>query len=84
MRDDTGVVVEELDGQLLLLRQGGSDVVHLDAVAALVWDLLAEPQTREDLAALVADTFSVEPDRVRTDLEPLLALLRDQGLVVPA
>lgn len=73
---------QELDGQLLLLRAGSSDVVHLDAVGSDAWRVLAYPSTREEVVATLAAAYGVEVERVAVDLPPLLDVLLSHGLVV--
>lgn len=75
------VLAEEVDGQLLLLKTGSSDVLHLDAVASNVWRLLVTSPTREELAAVLAATYDVPVARVATDLVPALEVLRSRGLL---
>lgn len=75
------VLVHELDGQLLLLRAGANQVLHLDAVASDVWRALLRGPTSAELAAWLADAYGVPPGVVAEDLVPVLAVLRDHGLV---
>ena len=75
------VTEHELDGQLLLLRAGAVDVLHLDAVASDVWRALEAAPTLPKLAATLAAAYGVDPAVVAADLAPVLALLRDHGLV---
>lgn len=75
------VHAHELDGQLLLLRAGGTDVLHLDAVASDVWRALEAAPTRSELAGCLAEAYGVDASVVAADLAPVLALLRDHGLV---
>ena len=77
-----GVLAQELDGELLLLRPGSSDVLHLDAVASQVWWLLEEPLTSEELVAALADGYGVPGAQVAADLRPALDVLQQHGLVV--
>lgn len=77
----TGVVEHELDGQLLLLRPGGVDVLHLDAVASDVWRCLSATPTPEELVEALAVAYAVDAARVSVDLQPVLALLRQHGLL---
>jgi hypothetical protein len=75
------VLEHELDGQLLLLRAGSSEVLHLDAVASDVWRALAGGSTQEALAAALAGAYGVDPAVVAQDLVPVLAVLQRSGLV---
>lgn len=75
------VLAHELDGQLLLLRAGGTDVLHLDAVASDVWRALETASTTSELAACLAEAYGVDPSVVAADLVPVLVVLRDHGVV---
>lgn len=77
-----GVTEHELDGQLLLLRVGGTEVLHLDAVASDVWRVLGATPTPDELVEALASGYAVEESRVRADVEPVLALLHEHGLLV--
>lgn len=75
------VLVHELDGQLLLLLPGSSEVLHLDAVASDVWRAMATGPTREELVTALAEAYGVDPAVVAQDLVPVLTVLRRSGLV---
>jgi hypothetical protein len=79
-----GVTQHDLDGQLLLLRAGAVDVLHLDAVASDVWRALAAAPTPAELAASLAAAYDVPAEVVAQDLGPVLAVLREHGLVTAA
>lgn len=81
MRQAEDVLVQELDDQLLLLRPGSPDVLHLDTVASDVWRLLSTAPTRAELVAALAEGYGVPAQLVGGDIEPTLALLRRHGLL---
>lgn len=66
---------------LVLLPPGGGDPVTVAGSATAVWDLLAAPTTRADLAARLARTYDADPDVVAADLGPLLARLDELGAI---
>ena len=76
------VVQRDLDGQLLLLRHGSSDVLHLDEVASRVWAHVAEPIDRDELVRRLAAEHDEDPAVIAADLEPALEVLRRHGLVL--
>ena len=57
---------------LVLLPAGRADPVTVAGSAVAVWELLAEPITRTDLAERLADRYGVEPATVQADLGSLL------------
>lgn len=76
------VLVQELDGQFLLLKTGSSDVLHLDAVASNIWRLLPAVPTVEELAEELACAYAVSVAQVAADLLPALEVLRSRGLLL--
>lgn len=76
------VLVQELDGQFLLLKTGSSDVVHLDAVASDIWRVLLAVPTVEELAEELARAYAVSVTQVTADLLPALEVLRSRGLLL--
>ena len=55
----------------------------LEGVAAVIWRLLEEPRTEEELVSELLDTFpDAEPDQVRTDVDAFLEQLASASLAV--
>lgn len=74
-----GLEERDLDGERLVWRDGR--LYRLDTVGAVVWDCLAQPTARAELAADLAAGFGVEVERIRAGLDRLLAELRHRGLL---
>ena len=72
-RIDTGWRATPLG--VVLLPAGRADPVTVAGSAAAVWEMLAEPITRVDLADRLADRYGVAPATVQADLGSLLARL---------
>ncbi len=81
LRPSPDVVVEELDDELLLLRIGERDVLHLDPVASNVWRLLAQEPTERELAEALAEAYGQSLTRVAPDVAAALAVLRERRLL---
>ncbi len=62
-----------LDGAVILVPSG--DVVSLDAIGALVWDLVAVPTTVGDVAAEVGRVFEAGGEDVTGATADLIAQL---------
>lgn len=75
------VVFQELDGEVLVLRPGGADVLHLNSTASQVWGLLSEPTSREELVQALAEGYRTEPAVVAADVGPLLEVLLEHDVV---
>lgn len=73
------VEAEVADTQVLLneeLRYSG-----LDQVGRRIWQLLATPQTVDDLVATLLEEYNVAPETCRSDVLGFLRTLDEQHLV---
>lgn len=68
-------------GRLLVLGATTDRVLTLEGTAHLVWELLAQPASIDELAADLAVAFGVEVDAVVSDLRPLVEHLLDAGVL---
>ncbi len=69
---------------LVLLPAGQADPVTVAGSAVAVWELLAEPTTRRNMAEVLSRRYSTDVAAVDADLEPLLARLFELGAIEPA
>jgi len=76
-----GAVAAQVDGQLVVLSPG-MDFIAIDAMGEVIWDLLADPRTTDELVATLTERFEVDDDRCRSDVEAFLGQLAQHGLVV--
>ena len=77
-----GVVEQELDGEVLLLPPGSMQVLHLNAVAASLWQAMAPTADVARVADEVGEAYGVPADRVLGDLAPVVAALLEHGMAV--
>ena len=70
-----------LDDELILYHSGTNEVTNLDRIGSLVWDLLAEPASAQELAADLAPAFGQSESVITTDLVALLTDLLEAQLV---
>jgi len=76
-----GVLVRELDGESVLLNLESETYFGLDEVGTRMWALLtAAPSIQAAYEALLVE-YDVAPERLRQDLETLVAQLVDNGLL---
>jgi hypothetical protein len=55
----------------------------LEGVAAVIWRLLEDPRTEEELVSELLDTYpDAEPEQVRADVDAFLEQLAGAGLAV--
>lgn len=67
-----------LDG-VLVLAPDQDEPLHITAPGDVVWELLAEPITVDELIEELAELYGTPAGTVSADLEPLLATLRESG-----
>lgn len=71
-----------VDGQLVLLDLDSEQYFGLDEIGAAMVRLITTLPAGEAEAALL-DEYDVEPDRLRADLEEMIASLVEAGLLTP-
>lgn len=76
-----GVVVREIDDELVLLHLGRSFYFGLDPVGARMWGVLTAGRTITEAFEVLVAEFEVEPERLRADLDKLVAELAEHGLI---
>jgi hypothetical protein len=75
------VVAQEVEGETVILDLGSGHYFGLDVVGTRIWQLLGEGRSRETLVRTMIAEFDVDEERLRRDLEALLADLLARGLV---
>lgn len=76
-----GVHEQVLDGEVLLLAPGTSDVLHLNVVATSLWEALAPRADLTEVSARLAAEYDVEAARVLQDLMTIVPTLLERGVV---
>ncbi len=92
--DDFGVSVKRKDSFMLetigdgnVLVPLGAQVMDLNGIVTLnttgryIWELLAEDQSIEEIAAAVAERFDVDPETAHTDIQVFLDEIARIGLL---
>ena len=86
MKAKPGFILRNVVGEHILMPTGDNmgvfqaSVVFSD-VAALVWERLQAPVTREELLSAILDEYQVEEAVAAADLDELLAKLRRYQLI---
>ena len=70
-----------LDGDLVLYRDGATNVYVLNTVGAAIWEYCARPRTVLAIATTVATTFAISTDRALADSGPFVEALLDAELL---
>lgn len=76
------VWTQAVDGDLFAVNPETEDIFRLNPVAAVLWDMFAEPTTVMDAADLLAAAFPDESaEAICADVELLMATLFERGLI---
>ncbi len=76
-----GVLIRDVGGELLLLNSDSELYFALNASGVAMYELLIDGRPTDQIVAEVAERFDVAVERVRPDLEVLVAKLVDKGLI---
>ena len=77
-----GVVWRRTFDRVLLRRPAGGDVVVVGASGPALWDVLAQPRSLTEAAALLAADHGVDTATVEADIAPVLDRLVELSVVV--
>jgi hypothetical protein len=77
-------VTETVAGETVLLDPVGDRYLRLNAAGAVLWDLLAEPRSPEEVAAALRERHGLPAERATQDASAFIAALQSRQLVEPA
>jgi len=75
------VVVQGVEGEVLLLDMKGNKLHQLNQTATLLWDAMDGEMSVADLAALLVDKFGIDEAQALNDVSRTMEVLREAGLV---
>ncbi len=76
------VAEREVDDAVFLVTSESETVFHLNATGGVVWRLLAEPTSIQQVVAVLHEAFpDVARERIETDVATVIDGLVDQGFV---
>lgn len=68
-----GIIQDRIDDDLFLVDTTENRIHALNAMAAAIWQLLAEPTSSDDLCAVFREEFpQVSPNRLKRDIDETL------------
>jgi hypothetical protein len=76
------VIGRDLDGETVLLDLHSGVYYGLDPIGTRVWNLLMDHHTVEQVYAIMADEYDVDPEALRRDVLALVGELCERGLAV--
>jgi len=77
----TGVASSEIGDELALLEPATGQYFTLNQTGAVVWQLLSEPRSTDDIVQAVADNFDISTADCTSDINELIAQLSNAGLI---
>ncbi|MEM6576916.1 MAG: PqqD family protein [Pseudomonadota bacterium] len=75
------VVDCDIGGERALLHLDHNTYFTVNQTATLLWLSLSEPKTIDELVSVMTETFDVEPDLARSDIQTLLQAMADEEIV---
>jgi hypothetical protein len=78
---DAAVSWREVDGDIVALDVDALVYVSTNGSGAVLWKMLADGATREELVERLSADFTVETARATEDVDLFLGQLRSQGLL---
>ena len=75
------VLVQELDGELVLLNLDRGTYFGLDEVGYQIWMQITNCPSIEQAFVALESQYEVEPDQLRSDMTKLIVQLGEHGLV---
>jgi len=75
------VLMQELDGEAVLLHLDAGKYFGLDLVGTRMWQLLASSSTIQSAFDQLLQEYDVDADRLRLDLERMVTELSEKRLI---
>jgi hypothetical protein len=79
IRRHPGVLWRRSLDAVVLLPPGNAESYTLGGTGPVIWELLGDWRSEEDLVASLAEMFGADPAVVGRDLAPVLAALSERG-----
>lgn len=77
-----GIVVEEMDSEILIYRPSTHKAIHLNGTAAVIWKLCDGTRTTEDVVDCLAEQFPNAKSSIAREVQDAIdQLLRDGALI---
>ena len=77
-----GLVVEEMDEEILLYRPSTHKAIHLNGTAAVIWRLCDGTRTVKDLVECLGAEFPTEKSTIALEVQETIDLLLRDGALV--
>lgn len=74
-----GFLVEQMDGEVVLMHPGKNIIIHSNETAALVWQLCDGNNSVDDIVELLRSAYPEAREQIEKDVPETVQLLRKQG-----
>jgi Coenzyme PQQ synthesis protein D (PqqD) len=71
----------KIDEEIVALDGRRSDYLAINGSGALLWPLLVDGATPEQLVTVLVDSYGIDESRAAADTEAFVSALSDQGLL---
>jgi len=75
----TGFLIEQMDGETVLLHPAKNIIIHANETAALIWQLCDGNNTEQDIVKILSSTYPDSRDQITRDVPETIQRLRTQG-----
>lgn len=79
-----GLVASEIEEQIVVLNIDSGHFFSLNPVGARIWEMLATPQTEQQICSAMLARFDVENDECRAQVREFVDRMLAHGLVMAA
>jgi hypothetical protein len=73
----------EIEGEVVAVDTRTATYLAVNRTGAALWPVLVDGTTREDLVNILVDTYGVDANSARTDVDAFIAMLVEQELLEP-
>lgn len=78
---EEALVWREIDGELVAVDVGASTYLGANPSGTILWQLLADGASRQQLADALVERFGIDADRARADADAFVDSLDSRGLL---
>jgi len=75
----TGFLIEQMDGETVLLHPAKNIIIHANETAALIWQLCDGNNTEQDIVKILSSAYPDSRDQITRDVPETIQRLRAQG-----
>jgi coenzyme PQQ biosynthesis protein PqqD len=74
-----GFLIEQMDGEVVLMHPGKNIIIHSNETAALIWQLCDGSKSVDDIVELLSSAYPDAREQIAKDVPETVQLLRKQG-----